>query len=79
MSVSQGCGTPEIDIFEAEKDKDNHTGQVVLQSVQFAPVSHDYVYLGDTADEWTVYDTSLTRPNAYHGSAVYVFPPYLSS
>jgi hypothetical protein len=45
LSVSQGCGAPEIDIFEAEKDKDNHTGQVVLQSRQFVPVSHHHCHL----------------------------------
>jgi Beta-glucan synthesis-associated protein SKN1/KRE6/Sbg1 len=71
-SVTQGRGAPEIDIFEAEKDKVNPTGQVASQSAQFAPFTHDYVYLNDTADEWTIYNTSMTVPNSYRGSAVYV-------
>jgi hypothetical protein len=33
---------------------------------------HDYVYLNDTADEWTIYNSSITVPNTYHGSAVCV-------
>lgn len=40
----RGRGAPEIDIFEAEKDKLATTGQVVSQSAQFAPFSADYVY-----------------------------------
>jgi hypothetical protein len=42
--VTKGQGAPEIDIFEAERDKDNPTGQVTSQSAKFAPFSHDYVY-----------------------------------
>ncbi|KAJ6475256.1 beta-glucan synthesis-associated [Mycena vitilis] len=67
--VSVGRGAPEIDILEAEKDKNAVAGQVVSQSAQFAPFTHDYDYANDT-DSWTVYDTSLTRPNSYKGSAV---------
>jgi hypothetical protein len=37
-----------VDIFEAERDKVNSTGQVALQSSQFAPFKHDYVYLNDS-------------------------------
>lgn len=50
-TVSQGRGAPEIDIFEAGKDKVNLVGQITSQSTQFAPFTHDYVYLNDTADE----------------------------
>ncbi|PBK96428.1 glycoside hydrolase family 16 protein [Armillaria gallica] len=66
----RGRGAPEIDIFEAEKDKLATTGQVVSQSAQFAPFSADYVYGNSTDAEWEIYDESLTRPNSYHGSAV---------
>jgi len=70
--VSRGRGAPEIDIFEAEKDKANPTGQVVSQSAQFAPFTHDYIYLNATQNQWTIYDTAMTTPNTYHGSAVCV-------
>ncbi|KAJ3555502.1 hypothetical protein NP233_g12195 [Leucocoprinus birnbaumii] len=66
----RGRGAPEIDIFEAEKDKDNAEGQVVSQSAQFAPFSHDYVYGNSTPDQFTIYNPALTRANSYHGSAV---------
>jgi hypothetical protein len=71
-AVTQGRGSPEIDIFEAEKDKINQTGQVASQSAQFAPFSHDYTYLNGTLDEWNIFDPTTTWPNTYHGSAVYV-------
>jgi hypothetical protein len=70
--VSQGCLTPEINTFEAERDKGNLTCQVASQSAQFAPFIHDYVYLNDTTDEWNIFDTSMTVPDTSHGSAVYV-------
>jgi hypothetical protein len=70
--VTQGRGSPEIDIFEAEKDKANPTGQVASQSAQFSPFSHDYTHLNDTLDEWNIFDPTMTVPNTYHGSAVYV-------
>lgn len=66
----RGRGAPELDIFEAEKDKDNTQGQVVSQSAQVAPFTHDYLYLNATSEEHTVYDTARTRINSYHGSAV---------
>ncbi|KAI0674191.1 beta-glucan synthesis-associated [Trametes maxima] len=66
-----GRGVPEIDILEAEKNKtDGGVGQVVSQSAQFAPFTHDYSYVNDTADAWTIYDSSVTRPNGYRGSAI---------
>ncbi|KAJ7368679.1 beta-glucan synthesis-associated [Mycena albidolilacea] len=68
--VSVGRGAPEIDIIEAEKDKLSVAGQVVSQSAQFAPFTHDYIYGNATGDQWTVYDTVKTRPNSYRGSAV---------
>ncbi|KAF8918435.1 glycoside hydrolase family 16 protein, partial [Mucidula mucida] len=66
----RGRGAPEIDVFEAEIDKLAGVGQVVSQSAQFAPFTADYVYLNATEDEWKIYDETLTRANAYHGSAV---------
>ncbi|PPQ73668.1 hypothetical protein CVT26_010760 [Gymnopilus dilepis] len=67
-AVNIGRGAPEIDIFETEKDKENPTGQVVSQSAQFAPFSHDYVYNNDSSS-WQVFNP-LTRANTYKGSAV---------
>lgn len=68
-SVTTGRGAPEIDVFEAEKDKDFAVGQVVSQSAQFAPFTHDYLYLNDSG-QWTDFNTSRTRANSYRGSAV---------
>ncbi|KAI0055424.1 beta-glucan synthesis-associated, partial [Artomyces pyxidatus] len=68
-SVSKGRGAPEIDILEAEHNK-HGDGGVVSQSAQFAPFTHDYLYSNDTSDEWYVYNTSLSTPNNYKGSAV---------
>jgi len=64
-----GRDSPEINIFEAEKDKVFTVGQVASQSAQFAPFSHDYPYSNDAADEWGVYG-NVTRPNVYKGSAI---------
>ncbi|KAI0826967.1 beta-glucan synthesis-associated [Trametes gibbosa] len=70
-SNSVGRGVPEIDILEAEKNKaTDGVGQVVSQSAQFAPFTHDYLYGNDTEDAWTIYDSSRTRPNSYKGSAI---------
>ncbi|THH28900.1 hypothetical protein EUX98_g5283 [Antrodiella citrinella] len=70
-TVGKGRGAPEIDIFEAEKNKTaGSVGQVVSQSAQFAPFTHDYLFLNDTTDEYQIYNTSITRTNSYHGSAV---------
>ncbi|KAH9006339.1 beta-glucan synthesis-associated [Lactarius hatsudake] len=67
--VTKGRGAPEIDIFEAEHNKQGNGG-VISQSAQFAPFSHDYVYSNDTDQEWYVYNSSISRPNNYKGSAV---------
>ncbi|KAJ7068600.1 beta-glucan synthesis-associated [Mycena amicta] len=68
--VTVGRGAPEIDILEAEINKQTNIGQVVSQSAQFAPFTHDYDYATDTADEWTIYDSSKSYANTYKGSAV---------
>ncbi|KAK7460821.1 hypothetical protein VKT23_008750 [Stygiomarasmius scandens] len=76
----RGRGAPEIDILEAEKDKDPTAytavpanevwgGHVVSQSAQFAPFTHDYLF-GNAKDQWKVWDPSKSRPNSYRGSAV---------
>ncbi|KAF9443205.1 glycoside hydrolase family 16 protein [Macrolepiota fuliginosa MF-IS2] len=67
---NKGRGAPEIDIFEAEKDKDNAIGQVVSQSAQFAPFTHDYFYDNTTTSSAQIFDDTRTRENSYHGSAV---------
>ncbi|KDR79505.1 hypothetical protein GALMADRAFT_1243340 [Galerina marginata CBS 339.88] len=66
---SKGRGAPEIDVFETEKDKDFATGQVVSQSAQFAPFSHDYIYYNDSG-QWSNFNPGMTRANTYRGSAV---------
>ncbi|KAG8967767.1 hypothetical protein FRC03_009316 [Tulasnella sp. 419] len=60
-----GRGAPEIDIFEAEKDK-NGPGGVTSQSAQFAPFSAEYLY---DAQYTTIFDSSRTIPNDFQGSA----------
>jgi beta-glucanase (GH16 family) len=68
-SNDKGRGAPEIDVLEAEHNKLG-TGGVVSQSAQFAPFSHDYVYANDTSDKWELFNTNISRPNTYRGSAV---------
>ncbi|KAK1221780.1 hypothetical protein PQX77_015398 [Marasmius sp. AFHP31] len=70
----RGRGAPEIDIIEVQKDKAEdpltgleRTGNVVSQSVQFAPFSHDYTIV-ENANTFTVYNASNTYVNTYHGS-----------
>ncbi|TFY65614.1 hypothetical protein EVG20_g5481 [Dentipellis fragilis] len=67
--VSKGRGAPEIDILEAEHNKQGDGG-VVSQSAQFAPFTHDFLYSNDTQNEWYIYNPSITTPNNYKGSAV---------
>ncbi|KAG1740100.1 glycoside hydrolase family 16 protein [Suillus occidentalis] len=67
-SVNVGRGAPEIDILEVEHNKVG-SGQVVSQSGQFAPFTHDYVYLNDTQDEWFVNTPDITHANTHQGSA----------
>ncbi|KAF9233634.1 beta-glucan synthesis-associated [Melanogaster broomeanus] len=68
-STSVGRGAPEIDILEVEHNKLG-AGQVVSQSGQFAPFTHDYIYLNDTQDEWVVYTPNITAANSYRQQAV---------
>ncbi|KAK7691618.1 hypothetical protein QCA50_005017 [Cerrena zonata] len=70
-TVGKGRGAPEIDILEVEKNKTtNSNGQVVSQSAQFAPFTHDYLYANDTQDAWWIYNSEITHANDYKGSAV---------
>jgi hypothetical protein len=68
-SNSVGRGAPEIDVLEAEMNKQTGVGQVVSQSAQFAPFTQNYNY--DTS-QFTIYNPQTTIPNPYVGSAVYV-------
>ncbi|KAH7890663.1 beta-glucan synthesis-associated [Phlebopus sp. FC_14] len=63
-SPNIGRGAPEIDILEVEHNKLG-SGQVVSQSAQFAPFTHDYLFLNDTQEEWEIYTPSLTTLNSY--------------
>ncbi|KAI0277034.1 glycoside hydrolase family 16 protein [Russula aff. rugulosa BPL654] len=63
-SYNKGRGAPEIDVLEAEHNKQG-SGGVVSQSAQFAPFSHNYVYSNDTTDEWEVFNPSISRANTY--------------
>ncbi|KIY51861.1 SKN1-domain-containing protein, partial [Fistulina hepatica ATCC 64428] len=50
-------------------DKDPEAlGQLVSQSAQFAPFTHDYVFGNTTEDEWKVWDPTISRQNSYRGS-----------
>lgn len=78
-STNVGRGVPEIDILEAERNKEaGGEGQVVSQSAQFAPFTHDYLYLNDTQDEWWIYDDTITRPNTYKCVYAPPLPPHVS-
>ena len=65
-TVNRGRGAPEIDIFEAEKNKtEGGVGQVASQSAQFAPFTHDYLFFTDNEDMYRIFDPSTTRQNDY--------------
>jgi len=75
--AQKGRGAPEIDVFEAERNKTGGIGGIVSQSAQFAPFTHDYLYDDSTPDRHTIYDPSITVKNTYRGSAVYVTISFL--
>ncbi|KIJ60820.1 glycoside hydrolase family 16 protein [Hydnomerulius pinastri MD-312] len=64
-----GRGAPEIDILEVEHNKLG-AGQIVSQSGQFAPFTHDYLYLNDTTDKWNISTPDITTANSYRQQAV---------
>lgn len=68
----KGRGAPEIDVFEAERNKTGAPGGIVSQSAQFAPFTHDYLFDNSTPDKYIIYNPDITVPNNYRGSAVYV-------
>ena len=76
-SPKKGRGAPEIDVFEAERNKTGGIGGIVSQSAQFAPFTHDYLYDDSTPDKHTIYNPEITVENTYKGSAVYVTVPSL--
>ena len=63
--MTVGRGAPEIDILEVERNKTTGMGQLVSQSAQFAPFTHDYLYGNDTTDMFEVFTPDITRPNSY--------------
>jgi hypothetical protein len=63
-SPSTGRGAPEIDIVEAEHNKQG-SGAVVSQSAQFAPFTANYQYINDSDQDWKVYNPSISQPNSY--------------
>lgn len=69
-SPKKGRGAPEIDVFEAERNKTGAPGGIVSQSAQFAPFTHDYLFDNSTSDRYTIYNREITVPNNYRGSAV---------
>lgn len=76
-SPQQGRGAPEIDVFEAERNKTSDIGGIVSQSAQFAPFTHDYLYGNSTPDQHIIYNPAITVQNTYRGSAVYVTTSFL--
>lgn len=74
-SPNKGRGAPEIDVFEAERNKTGGIGGIVSQSAQFAPFTHDYLYDDSTPDRHTIYNPAITVENTYKGSAVCVTVP----
>jgi len=65
---SKGRGAPEVDIFEAQKNKEGPGGRVT-QSVQMAPFSTLYYFPNTSADITIPYPTT-TKLNTYRGSAL---------
>lgn len=63
-STSTGRGAPEIDIFEAQINKDTYTSGRVTQSAQMAPFNLLYYAANSTTDQ-DVYDTTVTKLNTY--------------
>src|SRR5579863_6612047 len=63
-SPNKGRGAPEIDVLEAEHNKQG-SGGVISQSAQFAPFTQNYLYTNDTDAAWKVYDSSISHANSY--------------
>ncbi|KAF8322566.1 glycoside hydrolase family 16 protein [Clavulina sp. PMI_390] len=63
-----GRSSPEIDIFEGQKNKVAFGGRVT-QSVQMAPFSNQY-YFPNTSADVTIYNSNSTSLNTYRGSAL---------
>ena len=62
--MNVGRGAPEIDVFEAQINKDTLAGGRVTQSVQMAPFSA-YYYFPNTSADLTINDPSITKLNSY--------------
>lgn len=63
-TTSVGRGAPEIDIFEAQINKDTYAGGRVTQSVQMAPFSTGY-YFPNTSADVTINNPAETHLNPY--------------
>jgi len=68
-NVFKGRGAPEIDILEAEHNKQG-AGGVISQSAQFAPFTSNYDYDNRSESNWKVYNSAISWANKYKGSAV---------
>ncbi|KAG8864942.1 hypothetical protein FRB96_003529 [Tulasnella sp. 330] len=64
---SKGRGAPEIDVFEAEKNKLGGPGGQTSQSSQFAPFAASYLPINDTTFR-TLYTPDRTSYNTFLGS-----------
>lgn len=64
---TKGRGAPEIDVLEAQKNKEGPGGRVT-QSAQFAPFDDGYNYV-NTSGATTVFTPDRTKQNSYRGSA----------
>ncbi|KAF8320967.1 glycoside hydrolase family 16 protein [Cantharellus anzutake] len=60
---TKGRAAPEIDIFEAQKNKEGYGGRVT-QSVQLAPFNNLY-YFPNTSADVTIYNPQRTKLNTY--------------
>ncbi|KAF8314472.1 beta-glucan synthesis-associated [Clavulina sp. PMI_390] len=69
-NVGVGRGAPEVDIFEAQINKDTYNSGRVTQSAQMAPFNYLYYPTANTSADMTVYTAETTKLNTYRGSAL---------
>lgn len=63
LSSPKGRGAPEIDILEAQKNKEGPGGRVT-QSAQIAPFSASY-YFPNSSTDIPIADPTITKLNSY--------------
>ncbi len=66
--MTVGRGVPEIDVIEARVATDTMQG-LASQSFQVAPYSTGHKWV-DTSPATTIYNTTMTYENGYHGGAL---------